>query len=180
MNFRPSLSLLIALAPLFFNTQLHAAARCVNAAGAVVAYSQTAAQCPTGTQFKGDVDTTQAPSADERNQAKAKASNDKQSADSLERQRISDERAQSKAMLAMQKRNDGKAKSCKQAELALNKAQASYDNAPSAKMKKSKSKSGDKVNTSQRVDDVKQSKSQKKAQAKLTAAQDRHAIACSK
>ena len=179
----------LTLTTLFFSAVLGlaapstslAAARCVNPAGAIVAYAQSAAACPAGSQFKGDVETAAAPSAAEQAQSKQLASKDKSTADAMERKRIADEKAQGKALLALQKRDNAKGKNCQKAELALARAQDHFDNAAGAKpkTKKSSAKSGQQTHTSERPDDAKQSKAQKKAKTKLEAAQDRRAIACS-
>lgn len=163
------------------NTHSVAAARCVNASGAVVAYAANVAACPAGSSFKGDVDAVAAPTADQHNQAKSLAAKDKTTADALERQRLRDEKAQSKALLALQKRQNSKGKSCRSAEIALARAQDHYDDAAGAKpkMKKQSSKSANKIHTSERAEDTKLSKAQKKAKKKLEAAQDKRGIACS-
>ena len=170
--------IIAALIASSLSTQALAAARCTNATGAVVAYAQTAIECPAGTQFKGEVGSVNAPSAAEQQQTKNLTSQNKLTGDALERQRIKDERAQSKAMLALQKRQAGKGKSCKTAELALARAQEQYDNAPVAKAKKSKSKSKNTTHTSERYEESKESKAQKKSKRKLEIAQDKRAMAC--
>lgn len=163
-----------------FSLNAHAATRCVNAAGAVVGYADTAATCPAGSSFKGEVAPMPAAAASDVKNAQAQAARDQKAVDALEAQRMKDERADAKAQLAAQTKNSGKAKSCKAAELALKRAKNRYDDAPSASVKQSKSKKSSKTQTHTVIHDseTKAGKSKRKAQHALEAAQGKRDLAC--
>jgi hypothetical protein len=172
------LLLVTALSVLSFNAQ--AATRCVNPAGAVVGYADTAASCPAGSSFKGEIAPMPAAAASDVKSAQAQAARDQKSVDALEAKRLKDERADAKARLAAQKKNASQAKSCKTAELALKRAKDRYDDAPSASAKQPKAKKNSKTQTHTviRDSDTKAGKAKKKAQHALEAAQGKRDLAC--
>jgi hypothetical protein len=169
------LCLLLATA---FSLNAQAATRCVNAAGAVVGYADTAASCPAGSSFKGEVAPMPAAAASDVKSAQAQAARDQKSVDALEARRLKDERADAKAQLAAQKKNGSKVKSCKAAELALKRAQNRYEDAPSASVKQHKGKKNAQTHTVIRESDTKAGKGKKKAQHALEAAQGKRDLAC--
>ncbi len=158
----------------------HAAARCVNAAGAVVGYADTPASCPAGSQFKGEVAAMPAAQAADVKNAQTQASKDQKAVRALEAKQLKEERANVKAQLAAQKRSSSKAKSCQAAELALKRAKDRYDDAPSASVKQHKGKKNSKTQTHTviRDSDTKAGKSKRKAQHALEAAQGKRDFAC--
>jgi hypothetical protein len=159
--------------------QSQAAARCVNTAGAVVGYADTAASCPAGSQFKGEVAAVPAAPASDVKSAQAQAAKDQKSVDAMDKARLKEERANAKAQLAAQKRGAGKAKSCKAAELALMRAKNRYDDAPSASTKtKTGKKSKSQTHVVMRESEGKAGKAKRKAQHALEAAQGKRDLAC--
>lgn len=159
-----------------FNAQ--AATRCVNAAGAVVGYADTADACPVGSRFKGEVAPMPAAAASDVKNAQGQATRDQKSVDSLEAKRLKDERADAKAQLTAQKKNSSKVKSCQSAELALKRAKNRYDDPPSARVKQRKGKKNAQTHTVIRDSDTKAGKGKKKAQHALEAAQGKRDMAC--
>ncbi len=121
------MKMLCLLLATVFSLNAHAATRCVNAAGAVVGYADTAASCPAGSSFKGEVAPMPAAAASDVKNAQAQAARDQKAVDALEAQRVKDERADAKAQLTARKKSGNKAKSCKAAELTLKRAKDRFD-----------------------------------------------------
>jgi hypothetical protein len=174
------MKLLLVLLATVVSFQSHAAARCVNTAGAVVGYADTAASCPAGSQFKGEVAAVPAAPASDVKSAQAQAAKDQKSVDAMDKARLKEERANAKAQLAEQKRGAGKAKSCKAAELALTRAKNRYDDAPSSASVKTKLGKPSKTQTHVvvRESEGKAGKAKRKAQHALEAAQGKRDLAC--
>ncbi len=180
MNPIQSACLLLVSVMSVFPLTSQAAARCVNAAGGVVGYADTAASCPAGSSFKGEVAAMPAAPASDVKSAQAQAAKDQKAVATLEANRAKEERANAKAQLAAQKSSASKAKQCKTAELALKRAQDRYDDSPSATVKTRKAKKNSKTQTHSviREGDGKSGKARKKALHALEAAQGKRALAC--
>jgi hypothetical protein len=164
----------------FFSINAHAAARCVNAAGAVVGYADSAASCPAGSQFKGEVAAMPPAAASDVKSAQAQAAKDQKTVDALAAKQLKEDRANAKAQLAAQKKNASKAKSCKAAELALSRAKNRYDDSPRAsyKHKKAGKNIQEQSHTVIRDSDSTAGKARKKALRGQEAAQDKRDLAC--
>ena len=173
------MKMLCLLLATVFSLNAHAATRCVNAAGAVVGYADTAASCPAGSSFKGEVAPMPAAAASDVKNAQAQAARDQKAVDTLEAQRVKDERADAKAQLAAQTKNSGKAKSCKHAELALKNAKGAFDDTAYDRtvgfvIKKSKSNNNKIIHE----DNSNKAKKRRKAQRSLDLAQGKRDLAC--
>jgi hypothetical protein len=173
---------LLAAATLLLCATAHAgAARCVNAAGAIVGYADSAAQCPQGSSYKGDVGAMPKVDAADQARAQAQASKDQQAVSKLEAQRAKEAAANARAQAAANKQDAGKGKRCKSAEIALKKAKDRYDDAPSASIKTKKPNKNNKTQTHTvtREGDEKAGKAKKKARHGLEYAQSKRDLACS-
>jgi hypothetical protein len=169
---------LLLASALSFNT--HAAARCVNPSGTVVGYADTAASCPAGSRFQGEVAAMPAAPASDVKSAQAQANRDQQSVKALETKQLKEQQAYAKAQLAAQKKGAGSAKSCKTAELALKRAKDRYEDSPTASVKHKKASKNSKTQTHTVVRDGegKAGKARRKAQHALDAAQGKRDLAC--
>jgi hypothetical protein len=160
----------------------HSTVRCTNPAGTVIAYAESALGCPAGSQAKGEVAPANQPTASQMAQTKAQVDSDRSTGNALESKRLKEERAQAKAIAALQKDKDSKAKRCKAADVALKRAQERYSDNPKTSSKGNKASSKASKNPSHTVvreENEKSSKSRKKAKRGLESAQAKRDSVCS-
>ncbi len=167
----------VAAALLLTHVATRAAIKCANAAGSI-AYADVA--CPLGYKPAGDVAPMPAVNAADQASAKAQTARDQKAADSLEKQRLANDRASAKARSAAHSKSTARTKSCKSAELAVKRAQDRYDDAPSASSKANASgkKSKAQNHIVVREGDDKASKAKKKASHALEHAKAKRDLVC--
>ena len=165
----------------FASLALHAAAvRCVDAAGSVVGYADTAVNCPSGSRLKGEVAAMPAVQAGDAKAAQAQAARDQSAAAALDSKQSMVARASSKAQQDSNSKNSKQLKQCKAAEGALQRAKSRLDDTPTSSsfISKAKKDSKTKTHTVVRDSDTKAGKARKKAQKTVDAAQTKRDLAC--
>jgi hypothetical protein len=165
----------------FASLAVHCAAvRCVDAAGSVVGYADTAVNCPSGSRLKGEVAAMPAVQAGDVKAAQAQAARDQLAAAALDSKQSMVARASSKAQQDSNSKNSKQLKQCKAAEGALQRAKSRLDDTPtsSSSISKAKKDSKTKTHTVVRDSDTKAGKARKKAQKTVDAAQIKRDLAC--
>lgn len=161
--------------------------RCTNAAGAVVAYAESATYCPKEGMVSS-LEKVSQPTSEQTAQAQKIALANKKQADALESQRLKAERAQANADYKIQKQKNNLDKLCKKHTLALDEARAKLDDLKAASLKhggqktktkaKSKTDKPSSTTTAQRVDDDTQSAKYKKAHRKVALLETKREMQC--
>ena len=159
--------------------------RCTNAAGAVVAYAESAAYCPKdGAAAGASIAPASQPTTAQRAQAQQLASSNQKQGDALEAQRLKAERDQAKAASAATNAQAKQARNCKKKALDIEEAKAKVEDARMKALKKGATKAKPKSDkpgksvTAYRVDDEIKDKAYQKAKRKLTLLEAKRGMDC--